>query len=148
MPKLQVGFEWILKAGPLSGPKPVHREKSGAEITTQASGEVDDPGSRDRVRCSVNRLRILRDKPDPADRRAMRRSYVMSHKFAIGQLVQAAGTRFADRTDGIYEIVRLMPESNGEFAYRIRNTGNGSQRAATESEIRAIREPATAAHAS
>ncbi|MET0427721.1 MAG: hypothetical protein ABW026_04410 [Microvirga sp.] len=75
----------------------------------------------------------------------------MTHKFAIGQLVQAAGTRFADRTDGIYEIVRQMPESNGEFAYRIRNTDSGAQRAATESEIRAIRETeraGTAAHAS
>ena len=75
----------------------------------------------------------------------------MNHKFAIGQLVQAAGARFADRTHGVYEIVRLMPESNGEVAYRIRNTDNGGQRAAGESEIRAIRaseEARAIAHAS
>jgi hypothetical protein len=112
------------------------------------SDETDDPGFGDRIRRSVNLLRILHDKPDPAFAGPCAGVILMSHKFAIGQLVQAAGTRFADRTEGVYEIVRLMPESNGEFAYRIRNTGSGSQRAATESEIRPIREPVAAgAHA-
>jgi hypothetical protein len=65
----------------------------------------------------------------------------MSHKFSLGQLVHSAGTRFADRTDGIYEIVRLMPESsNGELGYRIRHTTSGTQRAVGESEIRAVSE--------
>ncbi|PVE25109.1 hypothetical protein DC522_07820 [Microvirga sp. KLBC 81] len=63
----------------------------------------------------------------------------MSHKYALGQLVHPAGTRFADRTNGVYEIVRLMPESsNGEFGYRIRHTTNGTERAVGESEIRAV----------
>ena len=62
----------------------------------------------------------------------------MSHKYAVGQLVHTAGIRFADRTSGIYEIIRLMPESNGEFGYRIKDTANGTQRAAGESEIRAV----------
>lgn len=63
----------------------------------------------------------------------------MSHKYTLGQLVHSAGTRFADRTDGIYEVVRLMPEStNGEFGYRIRHTTTGTQRAVGESEIRAV----------
>ena len=44
----------------------------------------------------------------------------MGHKYTVGQLVHAAGTHFADRTSGIYEIIRLMPESNGEFSYRIK----------------------------
>ncbi|MBZ6078451.1 hypothetical protein [Microvirga puerhi] len=61
----------------------------------------------------------------------------MSHKYSIGQLVHAAGTHFADRTSGIYEVIRLMPESNGEFSYRIRNTASGTERAASESQIRA-----------
>jgi len=65
----------------------------------------------------------------------------MSHKYSLGQLVHSAGTRFADRTDGVYEIVRLMPESsNGEFGYRIKHTSNGAQRAVSESEIRAVSE--------
>lgn len=63
----------------------------------------------------------------------------MSHKFSLGQLVHPAGTRFVDRTDGVYEIVRLMPEAtNGEFGYRIRHTTSGTQRAVGESEIRAV----------
>jgi hypothetical protein len=63
----------------------------------------------------------------------------MSHKFSLGQLVHSAGMRFADRTDGVYEIIRLMPEAtNGEFGYRIRHTTSGTQRAVGESEIRAV----------
>ena len=60
----------------------------------------------------------------------------MSHKYSVGQLVHAAGTHFADRTSGIYEVIRLMPESNGEFSYRIKNTASGTERAAGESQIR------------
>ncbi len=62
----------------------------------------------------------------------------MSHKYSVGQLVHAAGAHFADRTNGIYEVIRLMPESNGEFSYRIKNSVNGTERAAGESQIRAI----------
>jgi hypothetical protein len=62
----------------------------------------------------------------------------MSHKYSIGQLVHAAGAQFADRTSGIYEVIRLMPESNGENNYRIKNTTSGTERAAAESQIRAV----------
>jgi hypothetical protein len=31
-----------------------------------------------------------------------------------------------------------MPESNGEFSYRIKNTAGGTERAAGESQIRAV----------
>jgi hypothetical protein len=61
----------------------------------------------------------------------------MSHKYSVGQLVHAAGTQFADHTGGIYEVVRLMPESNGEFGYRIKSIGSGTERATGESQIRA-----------
>lgn len=61
----------------------------------------------------------------------------MSHKYSIGQRVHSAGTHFADRTSGIYEVIRLMPESDGEFGYRIKNTTSGIERAAGESQIRA-----------
>ncbi len=65
----------------------------------------------------------------------------MSHKFSLGQLVHSAGTRFADRTNGIYEVIRLMPEgSDGEVGYRIRHTTSGTERAVGESEIRPVSE--------
>jgi len=63
----------------------------------------------------------------------------MDRKYSLGQLVHSAGASFADRTDGVYEVVRLMPESSsGEFGYRIRHTTSGAQRAVGESEIRAV----------
>jgi hypothetical protein len=62
----------------------------------------------------------------------------MSHKYSVGQLVHAAGAHFADRTNGIYQVIRLMPESNGEFGYRIKDTASGTERAAGESQIRAV----------
>jgi hypothetical protein len=62
----------------------------------------------------------------------------MSHKYSVGQLVRAAGMQFADRTGGIYEVIRLMPESNGEYGYRIKNAAIGTERAAGESQIRAF----------
>jgi hypothetical protein len=61
----------------------------------------------------------------------------MRHKYAVGQLVQTVGAYAASRASGIYEVVRLMPESNGEFGYRIKDTASGTERAAGESEIRA-----------
>ena len=61
----------------------------------------------------------------------------MSHRYSVGQLVHSAAAHFADRTGGIYEIVRLMPEtSSGEMGYRIKGTASGVQRAVGESEIR------------
>ncbi|MXQ13113.1 hypothetical protein [Microvirga makkahensis] len=62
----------------------------------------------------------------------------MSHNYSVGQLVRAAGAHFADRTSGICEVIRLMPESNGEFGYRIKNTASGTERAVGESQIRAV----------
>jgi hypothetical protein len=63
----------------------------------------------------------------------------MSHRYSVGQLVHSAAAHFADRTSGIYEVIRLMPESpNGEVGYRIKDTATGAQRAVGESEIRAV----------
>lgn len=63
----------------------------------------------------------------------------MSHKYSLGQLVHPAANRFSDRTEGVYEVIRLMPEAtNGEFGYRIRHVTSGTQRAVGESEIRAV----------
>ncbi|WP_201837449.1 hypothetical protein [Microvirga zambiensis] len=66
----------------------------------------------------------------------------MSHKYSLGQLVNAAGAYFADRTSGVYEVTRLMPENDGEPYYRMKNTASGIERAAGESQIR----PADAGH--
>jgi hypothetical protein len=62
----------------------------------------------------------------------------MAHKYRVGQMVKLQASRLADRTGGrLYEIVRLMPESNGEFAYRIKGASDPIERAVVEHEITA-----------
>jgi hypothetical protein len=60
----------------------------------------------------------------------------MTHKFRVGQFVRLATGRFADRSGaGIYQVVRLLPETNGEFGYRIKATNELTERAVREHEI-------------
>lgn len=62
----------------------------------------------------------------------------MTHKFRLGELVRLLSGRFADRTgSGVYEVVRLLPETNGEFGYRIKGTAEPNERAVLEHEITA-----------
>jgi hypothetical protein len=62
----------------------------------------------------------------------------MTHKFRIGQMVKLQAGRFSDRGGArVYEIVRLLPESNGEFAYRIKDANEPTERAVVEHEITA-----------
>lgn len=58
------------------------------------------------------------------------------HKFRKGETVRLSRGRFPDRTGGgVYEIVRLLPESDGEFQYRIKATGAPTERMVREGEI-------------
>lgn len=60
----------------------------------------------------------------------------MTHKYRLGQMVRFQAARFADRTGArIYEVVRLLPETNGEFAYRIKGADEATERAVGEHEI-------------
>jgi hypothetical protein len=57
----------------------------------------------------------------------------MSHIFKIGQLVRTKG-RNADRTGGVYEVVRLMPAGqDGVPQYRVK--GPEGERMMHENEI-------------
>lgn len=58
----------------------------------------------------------------------------MSHDFKVGQLVRSRG-RNADRTGGIYEVVRLMPSGvDGVPQYRVKGEGGG-ERVVRENEL-------------
>ena len=61
----------------------------------------------------------------------------MTHKFRVRQLVRLAHHGYSDKrtsSDGVYEVVRLMPsDETGEPSYRIRS--GTSERAVRESEI-------------
>ena len=59
--------------------------------------------------------------------------FEMSHRFKVGQLVRTRG-RNADRSSGIYEIVRLLPpKPDGTPQYRVR--GAEGERVLGEHEI-------------
>jgi hypothetical protein len=57
------------------------------------------------------------------------------HKFTVGQVVQFAGPRFLRAAPGPYEITRLVPHSDGEFQYRIKNSEESYERIAEESQL-------------
>ena len=75
----------------------------------------DDGGRRERVR-------------DP-----------LRHKFRVGDSVRVSRGRFPDRSGaGIYEVVRLLPETEGEFQYRIKSAGASAERMVREGEIERV----------
>jgi hypothetical protein len=49
---------------------------------------------------------------------------MLSHKFRIGQLVQLAPGR--NVPGGSYEVIKKLPESRGEFEYRIKSMNEPS----------------------
>lgn len=62
----------------------------------------------------------------------------MSHKFKVGQSVRQLGTTYGGKkssvVDGLFEVVRLMPDDqSGEPCYRIKSAG--FERAAREGEL-------------
>jgi hypothetical protein len=57
------------------------------------------------------------------------------HKFKIGQLVYFHPLRVSNAQHGHYQIVRRLPESDGEFHYVIRSTYEEHERVAKEGEL-------------
>jgi hypothetical protein len=57
------------------------------------------------------------------------------HRFRVGQLVRL--TSGTDRSSGSYKVLRLLPETHGEFHYRIKGVHNQTERAVRETEIAA-----------
>ena len=62
----------------------------------------------------------------------------MSHKYAVGQLIHASSPLLSNHPSGVYEVVRLVSERDGEFRYRIKSKETGSEREVEETEIRAL----------
>ena len=57
------------------------------------------------------------------------------HRYRIGQLVRLSSGNSPDRSSGSYKILRLLPETHGEFHYRIKGVHNQTERAVRETEI-------------
>jgi hypothetical protein len=61
---------------------------------------------------------------------------MIPHKFNIGQIVRyMPPVRYVRANGGVYTIARLLPEQDGEQAYRIVGRGEMQERNARESEL-------------
>ncbi len=61
-----------------------------------------------------------------------------THKFRIGQLVQLAPASSRNVPGGSYEVTKRLPESSGEFEYRIKSVNEPHERVVRESELRRV----------
>ena len=61
-----------------------------------------------------------------------------THKFHIGQLVQLAPAISRNVPGGTYEVTKQLPESRGEFEYRIKSVNELHERVARESELQGV----------
>jgi hypothetical protein len=58
------------------------------------------------------------------------------HRFRLGQKVQfTRGYPYRNFAEGPYEIVRQLPDSDGEFHYRIKSVREPHERVVKESEL-------------
>jgi hypothetical protein len=61
---------------------------------------------------------------------------MLSHrKFRIGQLVQLVPAIGRNVPRGSYEVTKKLPESRGEFEYRIKSMSEPHERVVRESEL-------------
>jgi hypothetical protein len=59
-----------------------------------------------------------------------------AHKFRVGQTVQFRTKPFyVSAALGAFEVIRQLPERDGEFEYRIKNVAEPHERVARESEL-------------
>jgi len=63
---------------------------------------------------------------------------MLSHKFRIGQLVQLAPAISRNVPGGSYEVTKRLPESRGEFEYRIKSMNEPHERVVRESELQGV----------
>jgi hypothetical protein len=63
---------------------------------------------------------------------------MLSHKFRIGQLVQLAPAISRNVPGGSYEVTKKLPESRGEFEYRIKSMNEPHERVVRESELQGV----------
>jgi hypothetical protein len=61
-----------------------------------------------------------------------------THQFHVGQLVQLAPAISRNVPGGSYEIIKKLPERDGEYEYRINSMNEPHERVARESELRAV----------
>ena len=66
------------------------------------------------------------------------RDFSVTHKFAVGQIVDVTVMKFRPAAIGDYQILRLMPVEDNvpvDPAYRIKNIAENYERVVRESEL-------------
>jgi hypothetical protein len=58
-----------------------------------------------------------------------------AHKFQVGEIVHLSPFITRNIPGGSYEIVKQLPESSGEFHYRIKSVSEPHERVVRESEL-------------
>jgi hypothetical protein len=61
-----------------------------------------------------------------------------AHKFHIGQVVQLRPDVSRNIPGGSYEVTKQLPDSGGEFEYRVKSAAEPYQRVARERELREL----------
>ena len=61
-----------------------------------------------------------------------------THKFHVGQLVQLIPSISRNVPGGSFEIIKKLPERDGEFEYRIKSVNEPHERVARESELTGV----------
>jgi len=58
-----------------------------------------------------------------------------NHKFHIGEIVELAPSVTRNAPRGVYVVTKPLPESAGEYEYRIKSINEPHERVARESEL-------------
>ena len=67
------------------------------------------------------------------DMKELHQNAPAGHRFAIGSLVRLV--RLRNAVPGLYEILALLPEREGELQYRVKNEREPYQRIIKEDEL-------------
>jgi hypothetical protein len=58
-----------------------------------------------------------------------------NHRFKVGQRVRLSAASIDRGAAGIYKVLALLPESRGEWQYRLQSAAGTQQRVAWESQL-------------
>jgi len=61
-----------------------------------------------------------------------------THKFHVGHLVQLIPSISRNVPGGSFEIIKKLPERDGEFEYRIKSMSEPHERVARESKLTGV----------
>jgi hypothetical protein len=59
----------------------------------------------------------------------------MPHKFKVGDMVSIKPVFSRNVPGGVYEVIKVLPDPNGEREYRIKSANEPHERVARESEL-------------